>query len=74
MVLIPFELSKIYAINLKERELKMLKLLLREVEVQLNIILNLKTDNDLLLQMPEVEEASANLMMCLLNSILKLLI
>jgi len=74
MVLIPFELSRIYVINLKERELKMLKLLLREVEVQLNIILNLKTDNDLLLQMPEAEEASANLMMCLLNSILKLLI
>lgn len=73
MVQTPFELSRIYVINLKERELKMLKLLLREVEVQLNIILNLKTDNDLLLQMPEAEEASANLMM-FLNSILKLLI
>lgn len=60
-------------INLKKKELKMLNLLLKEVEVQLNIILNPKTDSGQLLQMLE-EEEDIQIMMIFLNLIHKLLI
>lgn len=51
----------------------MLNLLLKEVEVQLNIIRNLKTDNELHLQMQE-EEGDIQIMTIFLNLIHKLLI
>ena len=40
------ELFKIYVINLKKKELKMLNLLHKGAEVQQSIILNSKIDND----------------------------
>lgn len=40
------ELFKIYVINSKKRELKMLNLLHKGAEVQQSIILNSKIDND----------------------------
>jgi len=51
----------------------MLNLLLKEVEVQLNIIRNLKTDSELHLQMQE-EEGDIQIMTIFLNLIHKLLI
>lgn len=72
MVQIPFELSKIYVTNLKEKELN--KMLLKEEEVLPNIILNHKIDRGPLRPMPiEVEVPTENLMM-FPNLILKLLI
>lgn len=71
----PLELFRIYAINLKERELRMPVLPLREEEVLLNIILYLKIGVDLLLQMQGVHvEPLENKTTTHLNSILKSLI
>lgn len=74
MVQIPLELSRIYVINSKERELKMLNHLRPiEEEVQLNTIRNHKIDNDPHLPTEVAEEDLDNPTM-LQNSILKLLI
>ena len=74
MVQIPLELSRIYVINLKERESKMPVLQLKEEGVLQNIILNPKTGVDLLLRMLEVEQEGMENRRTFLNSILKLLI
>jgi len=74
MVQTPLELSRIYVINSKERELKMLNHLRPiEEEVQLNTIRNHKIDNDPPLPTEVAEEVLGNPTM-LQNSILKLLI